>query len=145
MFSSSDRNDAFIKLEQEIRKEKAEALGRAGERVKKALTAAYELRQVILALGQQLVGGVEASDWWEAASVRREFDRRIAEYNRLCERAQTYYHYLLVQREALGFRRHPDFERHYVIPERLEAERVLRDLRLVPPSSLDEAGGDRSS
>lgn len=146
MLSRSGRNEGFGKLEEEIRKEKAEALGRAGERIEEALMAVYELRQIILALGRQIVNGTDSADSWDTASIRQEFDRRIAEYNRLRERAQTFYHYLLVQREAVGFRGHADVERQYVLPDRVEADQVLRDLRPDPPSSSpDEGRGDRSS
>ncbi len=82
----------------------AGALGRSGWRVERCLKRMEELEREI----EELKGKGEIG----------EANRLIEEFNRLREEARTYLHYLVIHREAVGFRRHPDLERIYPIPDK---------------------------
>jgi hypothetical protein len=95
------RREGFEKLEQEIVKEKAAALGRAGERLEAALAEARTLGAALDAEG----------DPRRRAPLLREYDaaRRRAASARLM---------LLVQREAIGLRHHRDVDQQFPEPPR---------------------------
>jgi hypothetical protein len=93
------RGEGFERLEEEIVKEKAAALGRAGERLEAALDDAR-------ALGAAL----DAEDNAERrAALLREYDaaRRRAAGARLM---------LVIQREAIGLRHHRDVDQQFPDP-----------------------------
>ena len=95
------RREGFEKLEEEIAREKAAALGRAGERLDAALE---EARALGLAL--------DAERDPERRSARlREYEaaRRRAEFARMM---------LLVQREAIGLRHHRLVDQQFPEPPR---------------------------
>ena len=83
------RREGFERLEQEIVKEKAAALGRAGERLESALDEAA-------ALGRALDTETEAGRRAARLRAYEEARRRAAQ-------ARTM---LLIQREAIGLRHH---------------------------------------
>jgi hypothetical protein len=93
------RADALQAIEAEIRREKAEALGRAGERLEDALNALE-------------------SAWASFAEIeaREQLAARLAVCRDLAHLA---YQYLIIQREAVGVRSHLDVERSYRVSERL--------------------------
>jgi hypothetical protein len=93
--------EAHRRIEEEIRREKAQALGRAGERLDEALREAA-------ALGARLDAAV--GDAGRAAL----FDA----YEVACKRAQTARYALLIQREAIGLRNHRDVDRLFPEPPR---------------------------
>jgi hypothetical protein len=95
------RREGFEKLEQEIVKEKAAALGRAGERLETALA---EARALGLALDA------------EADPQRRS--ERLREYEAARRRAATARTMLVIQREAIGLRWHRDVDREFPEPPR---------------------------
>jgi hypothetical protein len=103
--------DAFENLEREIQKEKAEALGRAGERLERALRELGERAAAIRALE------AEQGEAWDDADPRGQVGAAIAEFDRFRRRAVEYYQHLIIQREAVGFRRHADVERLYRLPD----------------------------
>ncbi len=90
-------------LEREIASEIAYSLGKVGDKLEFAILSA---QATLLAL-QALPRG---------AAERQRLVRRYED-----ERAQAEKHlrYMLIQREALGFRRHAEVHRTYVIPPRL--------------------------
>jgi hypothetical protein len=88
-------------VESEIQRERAEALGRAGERLEEALS-------VLRALRQQLEG--------VAGDSRVRADGNKVRYRTWHARALQLRHYLIIQREAIGLRRHEDVDRHYPMP-----------------------------
>jgi len=95
------RREGFERLEQEIVREKAAALGRAGERLEAALADAE-------ALGQAL-------------EAEREAERRaelLQHYERARQRALMARTMLLIQREAIGLRYHRDVDRQFPEPPR---------------------------
>jgi hypothetical protein len=82
------RREGFERLEQEIVKEKAAALGRAGERLEAALD--------------------------EAAALGRALDAET-DPGRRAAQARTM---LLIQREAIGLRRHRVVDQQFLEPPR---------------------------
>ena len=116
--------EALGRVESEIRKEKAEALGRVGERLAQAIRALCLMRDEVHALESGRAGPADGADPAKAAVWRR------AEYGALRQAAQRYRHYLIIQREALGFRKHGDVDRLYPIPDPLRAPRAARVERL---------------
>lgn len=101
------RAESLRRVEREIAGEKAATLGRAGERLEQALSAARRAAARVLA----------AED-----AVERE--RLIAEYVSARARAQDARMILLIQREALGLRRHTTVDQQF--PEPPTVDRLLR-------------------
>jgi hypothetical protein len=91
--------EGLARTEEELRAEKAAALGRIAGALEGMLA---ELRQ-------------RREDFARLASHERA--RAVEEYRSLRERARLYRWYLVVQREALGLFRHEDVDRHYPLPE----------------------------
>ncbi len=93
------RGEGVKRLEEEIVREKAAALGRAGERLEDALAATT-------ALGRAL-------------DAERDPARRaplLAEYAATRRRALAARTALLIQREAIGLRHHRDVDRQFPEP-----------------------------
>jgi len=115
--SHRNRAEALHGIETEIRQEKAETLGRAGERLEDALKALEGARVAI--------GGVEArlrlgsGPPEEAASLREAREQLAARLLVLRDQADLAYQYLIIQREAVGVRSHLDVGRSYNVSERL--------------------------
>lgn len=93
--------EGFEKLEEEIVKEKAAALGRAGERLEAALD---EVRAVGVAIDVERDG--------------RRREALLREYEAARQRAASARLMLLVQREAIGLRWHRDVDRQFPEPPR---------------------------
>ena len=113
--------EAFSRVQSEIEKEKAEALGRAGARLAQAIRTLRLIRDEVEALE-----GERATPADPEEGSLRAIARRRAEYGRLYRTAQEYLHFLVIQREALGFRRHVDVDRQYPMPEPLDDPRSAR-------------------
>lgn len=107
--------EGLARVQAEIAREKAEALGRAGARIAEAVRALHLLRDEVTALEAGLASPADLPDTAAAARQRR------AEYAALLRTAQRYAHYLIIQREAMGFRKHGDVERSYPLPGPLPA------------------------
>ena len=88
------------RVEEEIRREKAAALGRAGERLEEAL-------REVSALGRGLDAATGATR--ESVFAAYEAARRRAEHARLA---------LVIQREAAGIRRHAVVDQQFPAPPR---------------------------
>jgi hypothetical protein len=95
------RREGFERLQEEILKEKAAALGRAGERLEAALADAE-------ALGQAL--DAEADPARRADLLRR--------YQGARQQALLARTMLLIQREAIGLRHHRDVDQQFPEPPR---------------------------
>jgi len=97
----SRTKDTHRRIEAEIVQEKAAALGRAGERLEAALDA-------VASIGRRLDVTGDAA---ERARLLREYEdaRARAQHARLA---------LLIQREAVGLRRHRAVEATYPEPPR---------------------------
>ena len=103
--------NGFDKTQEEIFKERAEALGRAGERL---FTVLKELKEIEESIHSKLESVQPNNDGVEAAAG--EINWEIDRYNRTREYAKLRYYYLIVIREAVGFRRHKHVEEIYRIP-----------------------------
>jgi len=103
------RKSAWEKTQEEILKERAEILGRAGEALAAALSEMERIDRVIA----ESIRVAGASPGVEALA---EINGEIRRYNRAREYAQLRYYYLIVTREAMGFRRHKAVEDVYRIP-----------------------------
>lgn len=90
-------------IELELMKEKAESLGRTGAKLEGILEKLDILDARIQRLQQQ---GKEAS----------ELNPLIAQFNEKRSEASRYLHYLIIQREAMGFCRHTGVMQFYKIP-----------------------------
>jgi MoxR-like ATPase len=93
-------------MEREIASEIAYSLGKVGGKLELAILSA---RATLAALEALPAGAVER----QRLVARYEDERALAE---------THLRHLLIQREALGFRRHAEVHRTYVIPPRLPSE-----------------------
>ena len=121
------RETRLDKTKEEIIKESAEVLGRAGERLVAALEELDKIERLIegkagllgsLAAPQRGNGGPAPGRRPPSAEelLRAEINREIRKYNRAREYAKLRYYYLIVTREAVGFRRHKTVEEHFKIP-----------------------------
>jgi hypothetical protein len=93
-------------LEREIASEIAYSLGKAGDKLELSILNA---RATLAALEALPTGAAER----QRLVARYEDERALAE---------KHLRYLLIQREALGFRAHADVHRTYVIPPRFRGE-----------------------
>jgi hypothetical protein len=110
-------------LQQELLKERAEVLRRAGDSVDRAL---IKLRK----LGESIEGrchdlhpsdhGQKRHEDSDSPALRRQLikdiNKEINSYNRLRDYTRVRYHYLIVTREAMGLRKHQWVEDVYLIP-----------------------------
>lgn len=109
----SKKNDEFnVKTETEILQERAEVLGRAGEALSRAIDALYAIEERIAELMRTSAGSESSEEAYRAVN------REIQNFNRAREHAKVRYYYLIVTREAMGFRRHTTVEEAYRIPPR---------------------------
>jgi hypothetical protein len=107
-------------------KERAEVLGRAGEKLAAAIDKMRIVEQGIddrlkhfrLVMEKYRERGGDN----EIASLKQEMmeeiNREIAKFNRAREYAKLRYYYLIVTREAMGMRRHHWVDEWYRIPPR---------------------------
>ena len=96
------RGEGLRRVEQEIAGEKAAALGRAGERLDEVLAEAREAASKLLEAGPN------------------EHAARAREYAAIRARALAARLALLIQREALGLRRHATVDQQFPEPPKLE-------------------------
>jgi hypothetical protein len=120
------------KTREEILKESAEVLGRAGERLSAALRELERIEKVIEGKAESLKGlsggamhGRGLEDMKRLAHLQNaitgEINSEIRRYNRARDYAKLRYYYLIVIREAVGFRRHKTVEELYRIPPKKES------------------------
>ncbi len=103
-------------IETEILQEKAEALGRAGQRLEEALSAMEQVRGAIERIEFRLQ---QCSDPAETASLREAHSHLTSRYGVLGDSAHQAYQFFIIHREAVGARNHLEVERCYNISERL--------------------------
>lgn len=100
----------LARVQAEIEREKAEALGRVGGRLETAIRALRLVRDEVEALESGRATPADSLGPGEAVRRRR------AEYAALREQARQSQHFLIVQREAMGFRKHADVHRLLPVP-----------------------------
>jgi hypothetical protein len=113
-------------LREEMLKERAEVLGRAGEKLAAALEKMKTIDQDIDERLKQfrIVAKKyeENGDDDRLVSMKKdmagEINREIGKFNRAREYAKLRYYYLIVTREAMGMRRHHWVDEWYRIPPR---------------------------
>lgn len=110
---SGPRGEGIRRIDKEIAGEKAAALGRAGERLEEALAEVRTVAERLLAATRDDERDRLAQTY--AGARRRALDARLA---------------LLIQREALGLRRHATVEQQF--PEPPPVERLLAEARRSP-------------
>ena len=115
------KRSEFLKVETEIRQEKAEALGRVGERLERALRELETFGRDIMNLARS----TPASGLTNTAGVAAEIGEMLARYTRLRAEAKQWRDCLIIQREAVGLWRHEDVDRLYPVPPPLTLPRVL--------------------
>jgi len=103
--------NGFDKTQEEILQERAEALGHAGERLFSVLKELKEIEKIIDSKAAFIRSGDDGTE-----RAVREINSEIDRYNRTREYAKLRYYYLIVIREAVGFRRHKQVEEIYGIP-----------------------------
>ncbi len=117
LVSGSCRPNALQAVEAEILQEKAEALGRTGQRLEEALDALEEVREAIEGVELRLRHCSASSE--EMACLQIVHSDLIARLRPLRRRAHQVYQSLIIHREAVGLRNHLEVERCYRISERL--------------------------
>jgi len=109
--------DSAEKTDLEILQERAEVLGRAGEKLSAALKNLSQIEETIEALlGSSREGSEKRNPFPKGAM--RDINREIRRYNEAREYAKLRLYYLIVTREAMGFRRNKTVEEQYPIPPR---------------------------
>lgn len=128
-----DRHDAELRqrlparasvaaLEREIASEIAYSLGKAAHLLETALRRALDTRKEL-----------------EAAELSSEARlRRVARFNEERKLAERRLRDLLIQREAIGFRRHSDLHERYVIPPALPDPAATMSERIVSEPIVSE-------
>ena len=111
------RADDLQAVEAEIRREKAEVLGRAGERLEQALNDLEGVNEMIARIEGCPRDSSSLPE--ETATLRQAHANLKARLAVLRDRARLAHEYLLIQREAVGVRSHFDVERSYKVSERL--------------------------
>jgi hypothetical protein len=105
---------------EELLRERAAVLSRAGFAVEDALAKLLKIDQQIeekmkvLRSGQKDASGRE--DLRDKQSIFDEINVIIEQFNTACHKAEIQYYYFIVTREALGLRRHETVRQLYQIP-----------------------------
>jgi hypothetical protein len=104
----------YEKTLEEILRERAEILFRTGEKLSEALR---ELAIIDSNIERIVMGGAAESEHGPARPVMyNDINIEIERYNNAREYAKLRYFYLIVTREAIGFRRHTWVDEIYCIP-----------------------------
>ena len=126
MLKMSREKDPENILREEMLKERAEVLGRAGEKLAAAIEKMSTIEQGIdeqlkhfraVAKRYEENGG-DAKLVSMKKDIAGEINREIGKFNRAREYAKLRYYYLIVTREAMGMRRHHWVDEWYRIPPR---------------------------
>lgn len=127
-------------LQDEMLRERAATLARAGERLEETLGRLHEMEGEIAA-GMALfrdweraeadgVCGVPAGEEGDGRHrFLQELNGKIQAYNRQRENVRTRYYYLIVTREALGILHHHRLDEFYRIPPKRHCLPEERDFR----------------
>ncbi|MGO9137660.1 MAG: hypothetical protein ACLP9S_10260 [Syntrophales bacterium] len=113
-------------LREEMLKERAEVLGRAGEKLAAAIDKMRIIEQGIderlkhfhFMMEEYEEGGNDKKIASLKQEMMAEINREIVKFNRAREYAKLRYYYLIVTREAMGMRRHHWVDEWYRIPPR---------------------------
>jgi hypothetical protein len=118
--SQKRKNDQQDNLLEELLREKAAVLSRAGMAVEEALEQLMRIDQEIAAqmsLLNSFIGNKHNPEIFQKKKlVFEEINLSIDNFNVIRQKAQLQYYYLIVTREALGLRRHEMIQDIYRIP-----------------------------
>lgn len=114
-------NEGYQKTLEEILKERADVLSRAGRSLSAVLDELETRGHSISSKMESFHIEVRSSGASSASRVMREINEEIDAYNQTREQAQLKYYYLIVTREALGLRKHQWIEEIYRIPPKKRA------------------------
>ena len=126
--SQKRKNDQQDNLLEELLREKAAVLSRAGMAVDEAIEQLMRKNQEIeakLSLLNTLIWNKHTSEMLHKKQrVFEEINLSIDQFNSIRQKAQLQYYYLIVTREALGLRRHEMIQDIYRIPAKKEKIRT---------------------
>jgi hypothetical protein len=111
----------FDRTEEELLQERAEALYRAGSELEDSLQALKDIERDIEG---KILTLKEGGILHECKPLRNELENDIRQFNEKREYAKLRYYYLVVIREAIGFRNHKWIEETYKIPEKKLHEQI---------------------
>jgi hypothetical protein len=116
----SQREEKHDTLCEELLRERAAVLSRAGMAVEDAIDELAKLDHEIQLKREQLQSlklGEQCSSILNKQQVLvEEVNETIDQFNKVREKAHLKYYYLIVTREALGLRRHNRVQEIYIIP-----------------------------
>ncbi len=116
----SPREEKHDTLCEELLRERAAVLGRAGMAVEDALAELTKLDNEIKTKKEQLkllkLREQCPHSLNEQQAAVEEINAKIDQFNAVRKKAQLKYYYLIVTREALGLRRHDMIKEIYIIP-----------------------------
>ena len=126
--SQKRKNDQQDNLLEELLREKAAVLSRAGMAVDEAIEQLMRMDREI----EVKISLLNSFNWNDHASeilqkkqlICEEINLSIDQFNAIRQKAQLQYYYLIVTREALGLRRHEMIQEIYRIPAKKEKIRT---------------------
>jgi hypothetical protein len=123
------KNDQQDNLLEELLREKAAVLSRAGMAVDDAIEQLMRIDREIevkISLLTFLNCNDHASEILQKKQlICEEINLSIDQFNAIRQKAQLQYYYLIVTREALGLRRHEMIQEIYRIPEKKEKRQAI--------------------
>jgi hypothetical protein len=126
--SQKRKNDQQDNLLEELLREKAAVLSRAGMAVDEAIEQLMRIDREIevkISLLNTFCRNNHASKMLQKKQmVCEEINLSIDQFNAIRQKAQLQYYYLIVTREALGLRRHEMIQDIYRIPAKKEKIRT---------------------
>ncbi len=106
----------FEKTTEEIFQERADVLYRTGEALSDALRKLASIGEIVDSGIGNLNAPTENEEPGIIETLYARINREISRYNRAREYTKLRYYYLIITREAMGFRRHTWVEDIYKIP-----------------------------
>jgi hypothetical protein len=126
--SQKRKNDQQDNLLEELLREKAAVLSRAGMAVDDAIEQLMRIDREIeakMSLLNSFSSNKQAQEIFQKKKlVFEEINSSIDRFNVIRQKAQLQYYYLIVTREALGLRRHEMIQEIYRIPDKKEIIRI---------------------
>ena len=127
--SQKRKNDQQDNLLEELLREKAAVLSRAGMAVDEAIEQLMRIERDIeakISLLNTFSGNKHAPEIFQKKQlVFEEINLSIDHFNVIRQKAQLQYYYLIVTREALGLRRHEMIQDIYRVPAKKEKIRTI--------------------
>jgi hypothetical protein len=108
---------------EELLREKAAVLARAGFAVENALAKLAKINQQFEEKIEYL--HTVREDPHHRQSLFEEINALVDQFNTACRKADIQYYYLIVTREAMGLRRHQTVEQIYRIPPKKKKVQAL--------------------